>query len=360
MRKMRVLVGVCSWGLGHAVRILPLVRKILEKEHSVSIVGYGRSLVFLKKELGTRCTYFEVPDYMPVYSEKAFSVARFVGRFPVYLGEIVREHRKIRKIVEQDGYERIISDSRFGIYHPEIPSFLIFHQLRFIAPGRIKIFEKATEGFNYFVSHNFDKFIVPDFKEERICLSGDLSHNLSCFKENKVEYVGILCDLKRRDLPQDIDYFISISGPEPQRTIFEKKVFSQLSFLKGKTVVALGKPEEKKKFCVGNATVFSHLDREKQEEIMNRSRLIITRPGYTTLMELAILGKKALLVPTPGQTEQIYLATYHMKKGNFYSVSQEKLNLVEDVKEAEKYPGIRCDFDPGQTVENLLRVIFSG
>ena len=91
---------------------------------------------------------------------------------------------------------------------------------------------------------------------------------------------------------------------------------------------------------------------------MNRSRLMITRPGYTTIMELAVLGKKALLIPTPGQTEQVYLASYHSKKGNFYSVSQEKLNLARDVEEAKRYPGIRVRFIPGKAEQKFMEIVF--
>lgn len=354
---MRVLFGICSWGLGHAVRDLPLIREMIQAGHLVMVVGRGRSLQLIKYELGDRCDYYELPDYSPAYSEKNFSVAKFVGRLPIYLNEIAQEHKKIKKLINCNGYDRIISDSRFGVYHPEIPSFFIFHQLRFITPGRIKLFELATEGFNYLFKKNFDKFLVPDWENNG--LSGELSHNLYYFKEDKVEYLGPICDLKKMNLPQDIDYFISISGPEPQRTILEKKIMSQLFSLKGQVVVTLGKPEEKRVYQLSpNIRVFSYLNRKKQEEMMNRSHLIITRPGYTTLMELAVLGKKALLIPTPGQTEQVYLANYHTRKKNFYSVSQEKIDLARDVKKAAEYPGMNIQIQPGEAERKFMQIVF--
>lgn len=353
---MRVLFGVCSWGLGHAVRDLPLIRKMIQAKHSVVVVGRGRSLQLIKDELGDKCSYYEIPDYSPVYSEKNFSVPKFVARLPIYLNEIAKEHKKIEQLVSSNDYDRIISDSRFGVYHPGIPSFFIFHQLRFIAPGRIKLFEKSTEGFNYLFKKNFCKFLVPDWEKDS--LSGDLSHNLHYFKKGKVEYLGPICDLRKRDLPEDIDYFISISGPEPQRTILEKKIMDQLPSLKGKVVVTLGKPEERIEKTHSNVKIFSYLNRKRQEEMMNRCRLVITRSGYTTIMELAALGKKALLIPTPGQTEQIYLAHYHTQRGNFYSVSQEKLNLARDVEKAEEYPGIRTQFIPGEAEQRFMEIVF--
>ncbi len=353
---MKVLFGICSWGLGHAARDLPLIKRMIREGHLLTIVGSGRSLYFIKNELGKNCTYREIHDYPPAYSERDFSLVKFLARLPIYLGDIAREHEKIKKLADAEGYERIISDSRFGVYHPDIPSFFIFHQLRFIAPGRIRLFERATEGFNYLYRKKFKKFLVPDWKENG--LSGDLSHNLYYFKEDKVEYIGPICDFKKMNVTEDIDYFISISGPEPQRQILEEKILAQLPSLKGKIVITLGKPEKKLETSYCGAKIFGYLNRKRQEEMMNRSRLVITRPGYTTLMELAFLGKKALFIPTPGQTEQVYLAKYHKEKGNFYSVSQDKLNLARDVKEAEKYPGLKINARSEEAEEKFMRIVF--
>jgi len=329
---MKVLFAVCSWGLGHATRDLPLIQRMIEAGHNVTVVGTGRSLNLLRKELGKSCRFLDIPDYSSPYSEKGFLVAKFVGYLPVYIEEIVREHRKIKKLVRKDGYERIISDNRFGAYDSTIPSYFISHQLRFIPPWRVKIFERATEGFNYSFKRNF--------------------------KDGKVEYLGILSSLRKLEVKEDIDYFISLSGPEPQRTILERKLLKQAPLLKGKVVIALGKPEEYKEEVRGNIRIISFLDREKQEEIMNRAKLVIARPGYTTLMELAFLGKKALLIPTPGQTEQIYLASYHRSKGNFYSVDQDELDLVRDVERAKQYKGISYEEAGESAVDKFMRTVF--
>jgi len=354
---MNVLFAVCSWGLGHAVRDLPLMRRIIKERHQLTVIGKGRSLQFLKKELKSNCSYREIADYSLAYSERNFSVAKFVTRLPIYISEIVQEHSKIERLVKSHPCDRIISDSRFGVYERGIPSFFIFHQLRFIAPKRVKFFEMFTEGFNYLFKDNFDKFLIPDTKEDS--LSGDLSHNLLYFKQSKIEYLGPLGDLEKKDLFSDIDYFISLSGPEPQRSVLEKKIMDQISSLKGRIVVTLGKPEEEKtEYFSDNIQIFSCLNRKKQEEMMNRAKLIITRSGYTTLMELAFLGKKALFIPTPGQTEQIYLADYHMNKKNFYSVSQNKLNLVKDVEKAKKYKGLSLDFSPKEAEDKFMRIVF--
>jgi len=353
---MKVLFAVCSWGLGHATRDLPLIRGILKAGHDLTLVGKGRSLDLLRNELKDRCHYVSIPDYSSAYSEKDFSVTKFVGYFPIYINEIVKEHSRIKRLVREKKYERIVSDSRFGVYDKEIPSYFISHQLRFIAPARVKLFEMATEGFNYsFFKENFSMFLVPDNKENP--LSGDLSHNLKYFKESKVKYLGIFSDLKKREVEQDIDYFISLSGPEPQRTVLEKIILKQAPLLKGKVVIALGKPEDRKERIFNHLHIFDYLERKRQEEIMNRAKLVITRSGYTTLMELVALEKKALLIPTPGQTEQVYLAEYHKRKKNFYSVTQDKLNLVRDVEKANEYKGLDYKVKTDKAVEIFIKTV---
>jgi uncharacterized protein (TIGR00661 family) len=354
---VKVLFGVCSWGLGHATRDLPLLRRMIKAGHSLTLVGIGRSLDLLKDELKDACGYLSIPDYSSAYSERDFSVSKFLSYFPIYMSEVVKEHLRIEKLIARGKYERIISDNRYGVYDKEIPSYLISHQLRFIAPGRVKLFEMATEGFNYsFFKNSFSKFLVPDSKEDD--LSGDLSHNLKYFKAERIEYLGLLSDLKRRETAKDIDYFISLSGPEPQRTILEKKIFEQAPLLKGKVVIALGKPEDPRNKWVNHLRVFGYLGRKRQEEIMNRSKLVITRPGYTTIMELSLLGKKALFIPTPGQTEQVYLAHYHKKRKNFYSVDQDRLNLISDVEEAKKYSGLVHKTATHEAVDRFMKIVF--
>ena len=340
---MNILFAMCSWGLGHAARDLPLIRRLLELQHQVTVVGIGRSLRFVQQELGGSCSYQECADYVPAYSNKAFSVVRFTGRFPLYMKEVAQEHRHIETLVNRHGFDRIVSDSRFGVYHPAIPSYLIFHQLRYIVPGRIGILERVTEGVNRRLSRRYQKILVPDVEDASNNLSGELSHGVHYFKPEQIVYLGLLCDMNKRDVVQDIDCFISISGPEPQRTQLEKKVLAQVGLLRGKIVVTLGKPEDRRRDTTGNVTVYGCLGRKQQEEMMNRARMIVTRPGYTTIMELAVLGRKALFIPTPGQTEQLYLAEYHFQKANFYRVTQDALNLPEDIERAKEYYGVHLD-----------------
>ena len=142
-------------------------------------------------------------------------------------------------------------------------------------------------------------------------------------------------------MPTTIDLFVSISGPEPQRSIFETRVLEQIDYIPGNKVVVLGKSESTSLFKdEPGLKVYAHLPRKEMARLFNQASMIVSRPGYSTLMELAETGKQALLVPTPGQTEQIYLAEHMTKKRWFYCVQQNDLFLPRDFENAQEYAGI--------------------
>jgi len=102
---------------------------------------------------------------------------------------------------------------------------------------------------------------------------------------------------------------------------------------------------------------YSFLSKNDREDFLNRSKLVVSRSGYSTILDLAVIGTKALMTPTPGQVEQEYLARYHNQKGTFYSVNQNDIDLIRDVKIAQKTTGItrKCDVD--KTVENIMNIV---
>jgi len=217
---MKIIYGVCSWGLGHATRSLPVIRKLIKENHELTIISNGRSLELLRNELGKNSRQF---------------MAKSVIYWPTFVRGLHNGFSQLKKILEKQKYDRIISDARYDIYSRHIPSFFISHQMRVMNPLRIKMFENGSELFNLFFFKRFCGILVPDYKEDS--LSGDLSHNLKRIDENKLHYVGVLSDFKKRTSKKDIDYLISISGPEPQRTMFEETLLSQIDDLTGKVVL---------------------------------------------------------------------------------------------------------------------------
>ena len=356
----RILVSPLSWGLGHATRDLPILRYFLERGHHVTVAAEGRALALLRHE-APACEFLELKDYPPPYSTTRFFVPKFLAMAPTMIRAMNREARNVRRLLAERQFDLILSDNRFNVCSRRIPSFLISHQLRFHTPLALRPLECITELFNYFYHRYFTAVIVPDCADPNDNLSGRLSHNLWFARRRKIYYAGVLSSVARADVPQDVDVFISISGPEPQRTELERIVLERVGDLDaGRIVVTLGKPEVTETRRLGDrVTVYGYLDRAGQQEMLNRARLVVCRSGYTTVMELAELGKKALFIPTPGQTEQEYLAEFYAGRGYFHAVSQYRLDLARDVPRALQMPGLPFRSDTRANVERLYRDLFA-
>lgn len=353
---MEIIYGVCSWGLGHATRSLPVIRKLVSEKHSVTVISNGRSLEVLKKELGDTVGYVDIPDYPMLVSENTRQfLAKSMVYWPVFIKRIEDGLAQLQKILDKKTYGCIVSDARYDMYNKKIPSFFISHQMRIMNPLKIKMFERSMEQFNLFFFKRFVGVMVPDYKEEN--LSGDLSHHLKRIDEDTIHYVGVLSDFTKRVMKKDIDYLISVSGPEPQRSMLEEKLSVQASELEGTVVMTLGKAEKYSVVKKKHLTMYSFVEKDLREELLNRAKLVVSRSGYSTIMDLAVVGTKALLIPTPGQIEQEYLSEYHNRLGTFYSVLQDAVCLKSDVVTAREKTGIIRNCDVNKTVENIIRII---
>jgi uncharacterized protein (TIGR00661 family) len=360
---MRVLYGVCSWGLGHATRSLPIIRKLIDDGNEVTILTTSSALKLLKMELKDSANIIDFEDYPLPYTEKSkVFLIKFCLFSPKLIKSIINEHKRFMKFLDKQKFDIIISDNRYGVFDKNTPSFFITHQLRVIAPGRVKIIENNFERFNAYFQKYFKNIMVPDYEHNGI--SGDLSHNLNLLKTDKVKYFGIMSDFSKMDVQEDVDLLFSISGPEPQRQVLENIVFEQINEFDGNILLSLGKRsnhelEIKKKALNENIQLFDFLPGDQRERIMNRSKLIVSRSGYSTLMDIYALGKKAMFIPTPQQTEQEYLAKHHEEMGNFLYVNQNELDLAQDLKLAKKYKGPARSFELKKNTEKFLETIYS-
>ncbi len=347
---MKIGFGVCSLGIGHATRSIPLIKKLVEEGNEVVLISYGRALELLQQEFPELRSYV-LEDFPIQYPERAHQfIPYFFSKSNKIMRSMIKGHKQFLKIQEKENFDILISDSRYDVFHRDRPSFLIIHQLRIMVPMRF--LREMTLLYNAYMSKYFTKILIPDFEHEP--LSGDMSHNFGMISKNRVEYIGPLSSFQKRELPRDIDALISISGPEPQRTIFEKLVLQQLSELDGNIVVTLGKPESGED-CNGH--IYSYVSREKREELMNRSKLVISRSGYSTIMDLYAIGGKAMFIPTPGQPEQEYLARYLEERKISGFMPQENLDLKKLMERAKYYKGFKGNYDINRSVENFVRVI---
>lgn len=349
-----VFLSPLNWGLGHSTRDIPIIRELLKHGHEVTIGTSGNALALLKREC-PECNFVIFKDYPAPYSASRFFLPKFVASIPLLLRALARERKKLDQILAENRFDLIISDNRMGVYSHKIPSYFITHQLRFSLPTYLYPFEMLTIPVNSFFHIKYDGVIVPDTAPDGNNLSGKLCRSSLDITNQRVYYSGILTSTEKMQVAEDLDYLAIVSGPEPQRTKLEEIILKQLQKLPGEKVVLLGSPQkESHQKLDQHTTVHSYLSTEEKVELMNRARFLITRSGYTTMMEMVEIDKKkGLFTPTPGQTEQEYLSRYYAKQGWFLSRSQYKLKLPEDAMEAMTYRGFP---EMSKTRENVARL----
>ena len=355
----RVLYGVYHWGLGHATRSLGLIRALLARGDEVTILMQpGPGMRLLRSELGDACAYYPFRDTPAPFSRyPAVFYLRMTAAMPWVLAGYRREHRETEKLVSERHFDCVVSDSRFGVWSAQVPSYCIFHSIHQRVPFFSGFTERVVERGQRDLLNGFTKILIPDVAESD-GLSGWLGHDpVFDWGQGRLVYIGPLSSVSRMDVEQDIDVFFSVSGIEPQRGLLEELALGALPRLSGKIVVTLGRPQADGE-CreVAGATVYGYLDRKRQAEMLNRAKLVMTRSGYTTLMELAELGRKALFVATPGQSEQEYLAKFHRERGHVWSVEQKHLDIPRDLERARAAVGIPR-MDTTASVGNFLAAI---
>jgi len=350
---MKILFGVLDWGLGHATRDIPLIEGLLGRGHSVDIISNGRALKILKEKFGGRCNYYDIPGlYVPQMYSSYFILACAMNLHKM-AASILKSRKKINKIIKNGKYNWIISDNRFELYDRPSNSIMIIHTLNFDSHLLKYPITKLME----FITKPYGILIVPDFPKKGI--AGVMSQNKNMLNK-EVQYIGVLSQIRKKHYKKNIDYFISLSGPEPQRTILENKLIKQCHKLKGNIVIAGANPDVNQTKTIGkNIKLYSFLNVQYQEEMMNRAKFIITRSGFTTTANMVELGKKrALLIPMPGQPEQEFLADLYERKRYFHHVHQDDVNLERDIKIAMKgFKGFRPQWRTKRSVKKFLKII---
>ena len=323
---MHTLLAPLDWGLGHAARSLALARRLEAEGHRISWAGSGPAAEMLRRELPVDTPVHKLPAYRVHYRSKSmiWNVARQLWRWQ---GTIRAERRATAELVSRLGIERIVSDSRFGCYDPRVESVFVTHQLH-----PITRFAPASAAYRWQLRH-FDAYWVPDHGGyDR--LSGKLS---AARGYEKVEYIGPLPHIHALAGEAPYDLLALLSGPEPMRTRLENILLPQLggSALDIRLVRGLPHPGTP---IVGTTTkTLPYADTPTLSRLLTAARFVIARPGYSTLMDLRALGKPAILIPTPGQTEQAYLAQRAQLQGWAVAVmDQEKLDLGAAVARVQK------------------------
>ncbi|HEY5508635.1 MAG TPA: hypothetical protein VIK29_08195 [Paludibacter sp.] len=310
---MKVLICPLNWGLGHATRCVPIIQKLMAEGHEPVLVTDGYPLQFLRQEFPS-LRFIEFPSYSIYYASGTSQVGAMLFNFPSIVRGIINEHSWLRNLLQTEHFDHIISDNRFGMWNKHVHSIYITHQLMIKMPQELKFLEPLVHFIHKAFINRYDECWIPDLKENG-GLSGDLAHEYPLPRNAK--FIGTLSrfDGMGNITPtNEYEVVAVVSGIEPQRTLFEDSLMLKYKNRAEKVLIVGGQPQQKEtKKEAGNITLVSHLSTHELAAVFLGAKKIISRSGYSTIMDLDALKcmQKAEFIPTPGQTEQEYLFSIH-------------------------------------------------
>lgn len=313
---MKVLVCPLNWGLGHATRCVPIIRRLLTEGHDVVIVTDGLPKAFLQLEFPT-LRFIELPSYSVYYASGKSQVGAMIFNLPSIITGIIREHSWLRNLVLKEHFDQVISDNRFGMWNRRVYSIYMTHQLMIKMPENLKFLEPFAHRIHKAFINRYNECWIPD-EADNGTLSGDLSHYYPLPKHAR--FIGPLSrflGMENISPTTTYDVVIILSGLEPQRTILEDQLLLRYRNKTEKVLIVRGQPQNEKYIRInGSITLVPHLLDNELAAVLIGAKKIICRSGYSSIMDLHALNclSKAELIPTPGQTEQEYLARYIVSK----------------------------------------------
>lgn len=333
LERKKILVAPLNWGLGHATRCIPIIKALENHNFTPIIASDGIALALLKKEF-PHLQHFQLPSYKIEYAQKAQNFKwKITQQIPHLISVIKKEKKQIEQLIEKFQIDGIISDNRLGVYSKKVPTVFITHQLQVLSGKTTWL----TTAFHQHYIKKYTECWVPDC-EGNFNLSGKLSHLDNPLPN--VRYIGVLSRLHKKAVSIKYDVMVILSGPEPQRTLLEQKLITEFSNYDKPVLLVKGVVElEQKIYKKDNITFYNFMTSEELELAFNESEKIVCRSGYTTIMDLAKLGKKAFFIPTPGQYEQEYLAKKFKLEGIVPSCKQEKFK-INKLEKIDLFKGI--------------------
>ncbi len=328
-----ILVAPLNWGLGHATRCVPIIRELQKNKFNVIIASDGAALSMMQKEFPELLS-LSLPSYDIEYAQNGNDFKwKLIKNSPKLLAAIIAENKKIRHWVTKYELTGIISDNRFGVYSKQIPSVFITHQLKVLSGDTTWISSKIHQ----FFIKKFTACWVPDF-QEKPNLTGKMGHLKST--DLVLDYIGPLSRLEKKERVKQYSLMVILSGPEPQRTLLETILIKEVQRFNGTVIFIKGVLEPEQKMTQDkHVTYYNFMTTLELEEAFNASELVLCRSGYTTIMDLSKLNKKAFFIPTPGQFEQEYLAK-KMKRLGFAPFVKQNDFRIENLLEVALYKGL--------------------
>lgn len=330
-----------NWGIGHAARLVPIAQQLHAQGAIVYICASGAALNLMRIECGFAHFIDDVPFEITYGKSKWTQIVRLLTQLPKMWIQVFREHELLKKIVQQYNLDLIISDNRYGFYHRQIPCIFITHQLQIQLPFGASLIN--------FLNHCFIKKFtacwVPDWEEKEKSLAGKLSRKKGL---KNVQYIGPLSRFRKKATKpgNEAPILYLLSGVEPQRSLFEELILKRIAQQPHKAILVRGTAMlQPDLHDTPNLKVYNLIDAIHVQALVEQCKFIVSRSGYSSIMDIIQWQKNAVLVPTPGQYEQEYLAAYLAGKKWFYTINQ---NDFLEFKEEECKP-YQC---PSQQIEH--------
>ena len=348
-----ILVAPLNWGLGHATRCIPIIKALLKNGDRPIIGSDGPALELLKLEF-PNLPAVELPAYNVEYAQKGEDLRlKMLKDSPKIWNAIRLEHSLLQHLIIEHQLHGVISDNRLGLYTRSIPCVIMSHQLQVLSGSTTWL---STQLHLHYIK-KFDACWIPDHKN-----SPNLTGKLSLNNDPSLEkvYLGPISRFKSAETAATTyDLLILLSGPEPQRGILEKKLLQQAKSYNGKVLFVAGVVEAiqkvKKK---GRITYYNYLSTNGLQKAINKSKAILCRSGYTSIMDLSKLGKKAFFIPTPGQFEQEYLAEHLQSQGIAPFATQDNFEM-KMLSRLNDYSGLGNLQENSSSLIGLIESAFS-
>lgn len=335
----RVMVCPLDWGLGHATRMIPLINRYINAGYHVFIGGSGKSGMLLKNTF-PGLTYINLPSPEIRYASKgAWLIPALIFQIPALLISVFREHNQIRQIIKDFEIDIVVSDNRYGLFSKKAYCIVVTHQVFPSLPHVIRWAEIPLHLILRVLLLRFHACWIPDFPDPLNNLSGRLSHRFRL--PGNARFIGILsrfkdaAEMEIENPGKRYELVIIVSGPEPQRKVFRDLAISEAIKATGRVLIITGSVENEALTGIHkhpHIEVVPHLETSVFRQVLLQAGIIVCRSGYSGIMDLVSLGRSAILVPTPGQCEQEYLAEYLSQKGWFSFIPQQAFSFEQVLK----------------------------
>lgn len=359
--KPKVLICPLDWGLGHASRDIEIIEKLIKHGFEV-IIGADKSPLFLLREHFPALETVKITSPTIRYSRNSNIVVPLLLQAPKIIAGIIREHFQLNKLIKKHNIDIIISDNRYGLWNKKTYNIFITHQLWIRGNSNLKVLGSTINKINHWFIMKYHECWIPDINDVNN-ISGELSNSRKSLKNLK--YIGMISRFKKdyslinkgSKFKNNFNVLVILSGPEPQRSILEKLIIEQISESTYNALIIGGLSEKAYKENFNNITYVNHLNTAVLREYISTTPFVICRAGYSSIMDLISLKKRAILIPTPGQTEQEYLSVRMRENGWFYSVNQAEFDLENAILQIKNYSpnDISIDYNSLEHVISDLR-----